>query len=221
VIVFSSKIGLEVNGAADYISGTHVWFPDNQALRFVQQGVMAFHITEGQNRFDGCYIDGSRAVFEGNGLSGNTWVNGFECCAGYPGPHGIELLGNSVGPGLTISHNLFRGGNIYSTNTTSAPVAVSGTRVEWNSFTGGGGGSRATMSLTQTAATAWQFDFCSKLIFPTIARVVSVTVSAASGFPAAVARPPTGCTLLVETSEAVTGTIEVTVDSSTLSNDYI
>jgi len=29
VIVFSSKIGLEVNGAADYISGTHVWFPDN------------------------------------------------------------------------------------------------------------------------------------------------------------------------------------------------
>jgi hypothetical protein len=63
-IVFSSKIGLEVNGAADYISGVHVWFPSNQALRFVEQGVMAFHITEGNNRFDGCYIDGSRAVFE-------------------------------------------------------------------------------------------------------------------------------------------------------------
>ena len=30
VIVFASKIGVEVNGAADYISGTHVWFPDNQ-----------------------------------------------------------------------------------------------------------------------------------------------------------------------------------------------
>lgn len=28
-IVFSSKIGLEVNGAADYITGTHVWFPVN------------------------------------------------------------------------------------------------------------------------------------------------------------------------------------------------
>ena len=24
-IVFSSKIGLEVNGAADYITGVHVW----------------------------------------------------------------------------------------------------------------------------------------------------------------------------------------------------
>jgi hypothetical protein len=26
-IVFSAKIGLEVNGAADYITGVHVWFP--------------------------------------------------------------------------------------------------------------------------------------------------------------------------------------------------
>lgn len=111
IIVFSSKIGVEVNGAADYISGTHVWFPDNQAIRFFPQGVMAFHVTGGQvrrreccgdwlsrnaaprppltpppptpprvlplaqNRFDGCYIDGSRAVLEGSGLSGNS-----TCC---------------------------------------------------------------------------------------------------------------------------------------------
>lgn len=40
-------------------------FPDNQAIRFFPQGVMAFHITGGGNRFDGCYIDGSRAVFVG------------------------------------------------------------------------------------------------------------------------------------------------------------
>lgn len=30
-IVFSSLVGLEVNGAADYITGVHVWFPDNHA----------------------------------------------------------------------------------------------------------------------------------------------------------------------------------------------
>ncbi len=101
-IIFSSKIGVEVNGAADYISGTHVWFPDNQAIRFFPQGVMAFHVTGGGNRFDGCYIDGSRAVFVGGGLANNVWVNGFECCAGYDGPHGIELVGNKIGPGLTI-----------------------------------------------------------------------------------------------------------------------
>jgi hypothetical protein len=57
-IVFSSKVGLEVNGAANYVSGVHVWFPENQALAFLQQGVMAFSINEGQNRFQGCYIDG-------------------------------------------------------------------------------------------------------------------------------------------------------------------
>ena len=30
-IVFSALVGLEVNGAADYITGVHVWFPDNHA----------------------------------------------------------------------------------------------------------------------------------------------------------------------------------------------
>ena len=52
-IVFSSKIGLEVNGAANRVDGVHVWFPMNQALAFVAEGVSAFHITEGQNRFTG------------------------------------------------------------------------------------------------------------------------------------------------------------------------
>ena len=35
-----------------------------------------------------------------------------------------------------------------------------------------------------------------------------------SGFPQAVARPTTNCTVTVETSEPVTGTITVEVDSS-------
>lgn len=33
-IVFASRIGVEVLGAANYISGTHVWFPENIALLF-------------------------------------------------------------------------------------------------------------------------------------------------------------------------------------------
>lgn len=65
-IVFSSRVGLEVNGAADYITGTHVWFPDNKALNFKDSvNAMAFHITAGGNRFNGCYMDGGRAVLEG------------------------------------------------------------------------------------------------------------------------------------------------------------
>lgn len=126
-----------------------------------------------------------------------------------------------MGPGLTITGNLFRGGNIYSTNTSAAPVAVTGTRIEMNSFTGGAGGTRAAMALTQAGATSWSFDFCSRLVFPTISRVVSVVVSAASGFPVAVARPPVGCTVVVETSAPVTGTVSVEVDSSDIDKDYV
>ena len=132
---------------------------------------------------------------------------------------GIELRGNKVGPGLIIKHNLFRGGNIYSN--ASGPVTVTGVAVAENSFTGNGAGSRASLTLSQTAATSWAFDFCKSLIFPQIARVTSLTVTAASGFPVAVARPPSGCTVLVETSEPVTGDVSISVDSSSVSADFI
>lgn len=215
-IVFSSRVGLEVNGAANRVDGVHVWFPENQALRFPT--VYAFHVTSGQNRFTGCYIDGSRAMFEGNGLTGNIWTGGFECCAGASGAHGIELLGDSVGPGLTITHNLFRGGNVYSTpKTPGATVAVSGTRIDSNSFTGGARGSRATLTLTQTAASLWNFDFCALLVFPTIARAEVVSVASALGFPRAVVRPSAGCVVIVETDVVFNGSITVTADSSELS----
>jgi hypothetical protein len=59
-IVFSSLIGLQVNGAADYITGVHVWFPINRALSF--NDTKAFHVTRGGNRFNGCYADGTRAA---------------------------------------------------------------------------------------------------------------------------------------------------------------
>lgn len=184
---------------------------------------MAFHITEGQNRFTGCYIDGSRAVFERGGLSGNLWVEGFECCADVGGvPHGIMLLGDAVGPGLIIRHNLFRGGNIFSAPATNGTaVTVSGSLIADKSFTSDAAGSRATLSLTQTAATAWAFDFCPLLIFPTIAQAAVVSVVAASGHPIATVRPWSGCSVNVETDAPMTGTITVTADSSSLSNVFI
>ena len=52
-----------------------------------------------------------------------------------------------------------------------------------------------------------------ELVFPQIA-IVRVHVSAASGFPNAVARPAVGCTVTVETEQPMTGSITVDVDSS-------
>ena len=77
---------------------------------------MAFHVTKGGNRFNGCYADGGRCVFDGGGTMRNIWTNGFECCAGAglgEINHGIILKGDSIGPGLQIYGNLFGGGSIW------------------------------------------------------------------------------------------------------------
>jgi hypothetical protein len=42
-------------------------------------------------------------------------MNGFECCAGGglgDINHGIVLAGDSIGPGLEITHNMFNGGSV-------------------------------------------------------------------------------------------------------------
>jgi len=113
-IIFSAKIGLEVNGAADYITGVHVWFPLNAATAFADS--MAFHVTASGNRFMGCYIDGGRAIFEEKATAKNIWQQGFECCQRSkeaPGTtrSGITLLGNNMEPGLQIVNNIFGGGS--------------------------------------------------------------------------------------------------------------
>jgi hypothetical protein len=311
-IVFSAKVGVEVNGAADYVSGVHVWFPVNHAVHFPDS--KAFHVTGAGNRFNGCYIDGGRAVFEHAALQRNIWTNGFECCQGASpaagtAASGILLLGPSVGPGLQIVNNEFGGGSIYhrsaiaadfsapcsarlntsadgrdcvglqqvgatsldacaaaccsdatcsvyqwcdeggecsgatghaaqcwiggvdscggfsrpgwrgmSTGGEQAPVVIEGVRIAHNSMKEARG-SQATLSLTQQGATRWEYDFCALLVFPQIA-IVRVHVVAAAGFPKAVARPPNGCKVVVETETAVTGTITVDVDSSTPSASF-
>ena len=105
--------------------------------------------------------------------------------------------------------------------TNGTAVAVSGTLIADNSFTSDAAGSRATLTLTQTAATAWAFDFCKLLVFPTIAQAAVVSVVAASGHPQAVVRPWSGCTVNVETDAPMTGSITVTADSSALSELFV
>ena len=327
-IVFSSRVGLEVNGAADFISGVHVWFPVNHAVHFAD--TMAFHVTGSGNRFEGCYIDGGRAVFEPNSLTRNIWTNGFECCQrGEPAEgttgSGILLVGSHIGPGLQIVNNEFGGGGIFhrislwpplgpplggvnaackgtpSLNVSVAdsdcqglkrrdgppsasateceaaccadpactvfqfcpaggactgatgsaaqcwtgqlsdcvsggrsswqgkgghaspapPVSIKGVRIAHNANSGGGQrGTQASMTLAQNSATKWSFDFCQLLVFAQIA-TVRVHVIAESGFPTAVARPPKGCKVMVETDAPVSGSITVDVDSAEPSSGFV
>lgn len=176
----------QVNGAADYITGTHVWFPMNRALAFMGPPVnaMAFHVTKGGNRFNGCYADGGRCVFEGaSGLTRNVWTNGFECCAGAglsDVNHGIILKGDTVGPGLQIYGNLFGGGSIWHEPATApdhiamaVPILEDGARTpstlragcQFNFNISGmqcSGLAKATDASASASASACQ-DYCCKI----------------------------------------------------------
>ena len=143
---------------------------------------------------DGSKCDGA------TGSGAQCWTGAGTNCAGHGKRKGWVGRGNLTPPGPSPN----------------APVSVTGVRVADNVYSGHTNdpvGTQATLSLTQSAATSWTFDFCDQLLFPQIA-VVRIHVVAASGFPVAVARPTANCTVTVETSEPVTGTITVEVDSS-------
>jgi hypothetical protein len=134
------------------------------------------------------------------GTAAQCWTGSFDhCSAG--GRHGWEGKGGIANP--------------------APPVSVRGVLIAENANSAAGlKGSRATLSLTQHAATSWPFDFCSLLVFAQVA-IVRVHVTAESGFPTAVARPPNGCKLTVETDVPVTGTVTVDVDSALPSNQFV
>ena len=152
-IVFSSHIGLHMGGAANMISGLHVWFPENRALQF---GCNAFLDTGSKNRYDGCYVDGSIAVFvEPNEI---TWLDGFTL-----GGKGIQLQGatavnsvfkNTIGRLFTADPNM-TATNVVIENNPSAIVA-----------------SRASKSVhSATPTTEYVFDFCDVLVFDKVQSV--------------------------------------------------
>eukprot|EP00055_Hartaetosiga_balthica_P005640 m.16812 g.16812 ORF g.16812 m.16812 type:complete len:510 (-) comp4675_c0_seq1:131-1660(-) len=223
-IVFSSKVGVVLNGAALVVYGTHVWFPANKALYF--NDTMAFHITDGGNRLHGCYIDGGRAVFEGSGLSRNTWMNGFECCAGsgLGGiPHGIMLRGNTIGPGLRITNNIFGGGSIwYEPTSSNAQPAVVDSVIEYNSFSGNAKGTRVSRTLSSTSPqSSWNFNLCDVLALPVVSSVsVSLIADTQYGFPRSIVRPVQGCNVTVDT-DSFAGSVTINVDSSTYDNNFV
>jgi hypothetical protein len=202
---------------------------DNHAVAFANS--YAFHVTAGGNRFMGCYIDGGRAVFEEAALVRNIWQQGFECCQrGPPAPgtngSGIYLRGNKIGPGLQIINNEFGGGSIFHQprapdveGEKPAAILIEGVRIAHNAMPNKVLGTKAELSLTQLDAKVWHYDFCDLLVFPQIA-TVKFHVMAAVGFPVAVARPPQGCAVVIETTERMTGTIVVEVDSSKPSKSF-
>lgn len=206
-IVFSSLIGLDMGGAANMVNGLHVWFPWNEAGKY---SATAFLDTGSQNRYRGCYIDGSKAVLKSPSMI--TWNGGFNL-----GGSGIEISGDVNN--LEISGNEFIGGSIHFKG---EPGTVVDTVIGGN-FYKREGGRGSTASLSQTVASpqgTFQFNFCDNLVFANITRVrSSFTTSSVSSdtFPLVVARSPIGCKVQLDVSPPAAGTLLVDVDTS----DYV
>merc|ERR1719223_1705272 len=135
-IVFAAKTGLAMHGAANLVSGLHVWFPFNKAKTFPY--VQAFWVTGSQNRFIGCYVDAGRLVLEGSAQR-FTWKDGFMLASI------LEFVGDSFAL-MDITDNTFEGGGISVVNNTASP-SFKDMRVMNNIFTGNGTATTVTQSL--------------------------------------------------------------------------
>lgn len=209
-IVFSSLIGLNNAGAANMITGLHVWFPENKALQF---GCTAFLNTGASNRYDGCYIDGSVAHFANP--SDTMWLDGFVL-----GGAGFTLSGASAS-NFVLTNTVFRGGKV------QVDAGMKASNVWIGQNPSAKQASAVTKSTTSVQnCSVYAFDFCSELIFDTIETIKSVTFSglqAASVFPvltvggvSACPGAPTSMRMVnVYLSTPAAGTVTLSVDSST------
>jgi len=210
-IVFSSKVGLHNAGAANAVTGLHVWFPFNVAEK---HGATAFLDTGHQNRYTGCYIDCSHTWFVNP--SATVWTGGFAL-----GGAGVIIDGNVTN--FRLTNTVFEGGSVRQLDSSFTPTVV-------DSYIAGNlqGGSRpvpgtiATLRQTsQTPLATWTFDFCASLAFPNVPAIVTNlafnTPGSSIAFPVAVARQHAEwqCgNVTIDVMPATVGTLVVTVDSS-------
>ncbi len=58
----------------------HNWYPGNIELEI--PGQILYLVESASNRFESCMIDNGKAVFKGEGLTNNIWMNGLEVRTG-------------------------------------------------------------------------------------------------------------------------------------------
>jgi hypothetical protein len=143
-IVFAAKIGIDVSGAANFIAGLHVWFPWNRATRFA--GVAAFFDNGKLNRYSGCYVDGSTAVFKN--ADNMWWLDGFILGGG----RGIEFTGDKDIQLVQIANTAMEGGGIsLKPDTAGKQLQATDVRIENNQFGSGHGRPRARRRRSPTS----------------------------------------------------------------------
>ena len=116
VIVYSSRVGIELTGAANIVNGIHTW---NQATGNGGIGILN---RESQNRFTGCYLDFNDLVLEN--AQQVTVSDGFFLGGG-------QLVFAAPAAGSALVATTITGNVWYDTN--GAALAVNETAGTWTS----------------------------------------------------------------------------------------
>lgn len=216
-IVFSSNVGVEVNGAANMLTGVHTW---NLARGRGGTGILLHSGTGGQTRLVGCYLDWNELVIEDPNLV--TVTNGFFLQSSAVQ---VRLVHSSTVNGLVITGNEFVGvvgDTVYVNNTLpGAPSPIlQQSLIDHNvaAATANNRRTRATLTLTQSnPTTTWALDFSPLLALGTDVPITAILHSfqlSGGQFVRSAVRSTTNQTVVVETDVPVAGTLTVQVDTS-------
>ena len=178
-----------------------------------------------QTRLLGCYVDWNDVVLVAP-IQDVSVEDGFFLGGGEYGGGVLVLRTNgkqALIDGLSVAGNQWNNGGaeamIWANEAAGAFTSVKSMTVADNMLQNGfvRKGTRVSKVLKLSNATQWKFDFSDALIFGSVDIQwvdYSVQIDDSDGFVEHAARTPVGATVMIETSQAVTATVYVTVDQS-------
>lgn len=216
VIVYSSRVGIEIGGEANILENLHTWSLANG------NGGIGILVTVAQTRLVSCYLDWQDVVF--TLPQGVSFIGGFFLCGAR-----IRL----VAPADGAASNVYIADNVlissYCHFSGYSAVQADGVFSSAEEVTVVGTLAEAQIGVRSTAATAvvasatptqrFTANFTDSLLFDVRdvpIRSVSYSVQLDDGVAlvAHASRPPVGGVVTVELAAPVTGSVTVTVDQS-------
>jgi len=216
VVVFSSHIGLVINGGANSVQQVHTWNLANA------NGGIGILVNTSQARFAECYLDWNDVV-----LTQPTLVS-------FTG--GIFLCGariRLVAPPSGVAHGVYLANNEYvgaychmgaptveaqGAFTSVSDVSVSGALAD-EQYRVRGTTATLVVSSGPTPTTSFTANFTDALLFDTAVVPIrsvtySLTLDNGTALAAHAARPAKGAVVTIDVAGRVTGSVTITVDQS-------
>jgi len=216
VVVFSSHVGLVINGGANSVQQVHTWNLANG------RGGTGILVNTSQARLTDCYLDWNDVVFTSPTLV--SFVGGIFLC----GAH-IRIVAPPSGEahGVYLANNEFVGGYCNMGNptveaqgafTSVSDVSVSGALFD-EKYRGRSTTATLVVASGPTPTTSFAANFTDLLLFDAAAAPIasvtySLTLDSGVALVAHAARPAQGAVVTIDVAAPVTGSVTISVDQS-------